>query len=125
MNSWEMIMKRLAFILALGSITAIGAAQTPKTQTLAGYISDSKCGAMHMDNGLACVKKCLENGYLPVFVDSQKKVWAIENPYAVKDYYGDNVKVVATVNSSGKSIHVDKITKTGGVLGGMKDGMPM
>lgn len=118
-------MKRLAFILALGSITAFGAAQTPKTQTLAGYISDSKCGAMHMDNGLACVKKCLENGYLPVFVDTQKKVWAIENPYAVKDYYGDNVKVVATVNASGKSIHIDKITKTGGVLGGMKDGMPM
>ena len=118
-------MKCLTFILALGSITAFGAAQTTKTQTLSGYISDSKCGAMHMDNGLGCVKKCIEDGYFPVFVDAQKKVWAIENPYAVKDYYGYNVKVVTEVNPSGKSIHVDKITKTGGVLGGMKDGMPM
>jgi hypothetical protein len=125
MDAREMIMKRLAYILILGSITSFGAAQTTKPQTLTGYISDSKCGAMHMDNGLACVKKCLEDGYLPVFVDTQKKVWAIENPYAVKDYYGDNVKVVATVNASAKSIHVEKIKKTGGVLGGMKDGMPM
>lgn len=118
-------MKRLAFVLALGGIAALGAAQTPTTKTLTGYISDSKCGSMHMDNGLGCVKKCIEDGYLPVFVDTEKNVWAIENPYAVKDYYGYNVKVVATENLSGKSIHVDKITKTGGVLGGMKDGMPM
>jgi len=118
-------MKSLAFILALSSITLFGAAQTSKTHTLTGYISDSKCGAMHMDNGLGCVRKCLENGYLPVFVDAQKKVWAIENPYAVKDYYGYNVKIAAKVNPSGKSVYVDKITKTGGVLGDMKDGMPM
>ncbi|MHB8389390.1 MAG: hypothetical protein ACYDBH_07380 [Acidobacteriaceae bacterium] len=118
-------MKRLALILTLGGITVFSAAQTPKPQTLAGYISDSKCGSMHMDNGLGCVKKCIEDGYLPVFVDAEKKVWAIENPYAVKDYYGYNVKVIAEVNPSGKSIHVDNITKTGGVLGGMKDGMPM
>jgi hypothetical protein len=124
-DSWEMIMKPLAFILALGSITAFGGAQTPKTQTLAGYISDSKCGAMHMDNGVGCVKKCIEIGYRPVLVDSQKKVWEIENPYAVKGYYGDNVKVVAVVNSSGKSIYVEDVTKTGGVMGGMKDGGSM
>jgi hypothetical protein len=124
-HSWETIMKRLAFMLALGAIMAHGAAQTPATNTLNGYISDSKCGAMHMDNGLGCVNKCIEDGYLPVFVDAQKKVWAIENPYAVKGYYGYNVKIEGAVNLSEKSIHVDKITKTGGVLGGMKDGMPM
>ena len=118
-------MKRLACILVLGSITAFGAAQTSKTDTLAGYISDSKCGAMHMDNGVGCVRKCIENGNQPVFVDAQKKVWAIENPLAVKEYYGDNVKVDAKVNPSGTSIYVDKVTKTGGVMGGMKDGAPM
>lgn len=118
-------MKRLACILALGSITAIGAAQTAETRTFTGYISDSKCGAMHMDNGPACVKKCIEDGYRPVLVDSNKKVWEIENPYAVQDYYSDNVRVVAKVNSSGKSIYIDKVTKTGGKLGGMKDGVPM
>ena len=119
-------MKRLAFILALGSILiAFGAAQTSETRILAGYISDTKCGALHMDNGVGCVKKCIDEGYRPVFVDAQKKVWEIENPYAVQDYYSDNVQVVAKVNSSGKSIYVDKVTKTGGILGGMKDGFPM
>jgi hypothetical protein len=120
-----MVMKRLAFILALGSIVAIVAAQTSETRTLDGYISDSKCGAMHMDNGVGCVKKCIEEGYRPVFVDAKKNVWEIENPYAVKDYYSDNVQVVAKVNLSGKSIYIDKVTKTGGKLGGMKDGPPM
>ncbi len=118
-------MKRLAFVLAFSGIAALGAAQTSQTRTLTGYISDSKCGAMHMDNGVGCVKKCLEDGYRAVFVDSQKKVWEIENPYSVKDYYGDNVKMDVKVNSSGKSIYVDKVTKTGGVMGGMKDGVVM
>ena len=117
-------MKRLTWLLILGSITALGAAQTPKTETMVGYISDSKCGAMHMDNGVACVKKCIENGNQPVLVDAGKKVWAVENPYALKGYYGDNVKLVVVVNPSGKSIYVNSVTKTRGVMGGMKDGMP-
>ena len=118
-------MRRLAIVLALGCITAFCHAQTDKTQTLAGYISDSKCGAMHMDNGVGCVKKCIENGNRPVFVDAQKKVWSIENPEFVKDYYGDNVQIVAVVDPASKSVRVYKATKTGGVMGGMKDGAPM
>ena len=116
-------MKRLAYALALGGFTALVVAQTTHIQTMAGYISDSKCGAMHMDNAVACVKKCIENGNQPVFVDAQKKVWAVENPYALKGYYGDNVKLEAVVDATGKSIRVNKVTRTGGVMGGMKDGV--
>ena len=118
-------MKRLAIVLALGCITALGHAQTNKTQTLAGYISDSKCGASHMENGVGCVKQCIENGNRPVFVDAQKKVWSIENPEQVKGYYGDNVQIVAVVDPGTKSVRVHKVTKTDGVMGGMKDGMHM
>lgn len=118
-------MKRIALILALGSISIFSAAQTAKVQTIKGYISDSKCGAMHMDNGIGCVKQCIENGNHPVFVDANKKVWAIENPDAVKHAYGDNVKVEATVNDAKKSIFINKFTKTGGTMGGMKDGIGM
>jgi hypothetical protein len=119
----EVLMKRLAYALALGGITALVVAQTNNSQTLAGYISDSKCGAMHMDNAVACVKKCIENGNQPVFVDGEKRVWAVENPYVLKGYYGDNVKLEAVVNASAKSIRIDKVTRTGGVMGGMKDGV--
>ena len=118
-------MKCLLAILALGCAVAFVAAQSAETRTITGYISDSKCGSMHMDNGIGCVKKCIEDGYRPVLVDANKKVWEIENPYAVQDYYSDNVRVVAKVNPSGKSVYIDKITKTGGHLGGMKDGAPM
>ena len=116
-------MKRLAYALALGGITAFVVAQTTNIQTMAGYISDSKCGAMHMDNAVPCVKKCIENGNQPVFVDGEKRVWAVENPYVLKGYYGDNVKLEAIVNASAKSIRIDKVTRTGGVMGGMKDGV--
>ena len=118
-------MKRLAWVLVLGCMSTFCGAQTTKPTTITGYISDSKCGAMHMDNGMGCVRQCIESGRLPVFVDGQKKVWSIDNPTSVKGYYGDNVKIVATVDASSKSIRVEKITKTSGVMGGMKDGMHM
>lgn len=107
-------MKRLAFILALGSITAFAGAQTGKTHKLMGYISDSKCGAAKHD--AACVTKCINAGSKPVFVDSKKKVWAIDNTDAVQNYYGDHVKVVATVDASNSTIHVDKVSKTNDVM---------
>ena len=43
------------------------------------------CGAKHAGSGAACVKKCIEGGMAPVFVDEDKKaVWTIDNPDAVK-----------------------------------------
>jgi hypothetical protein len=107
-------MKRLAFVLALGSITAFAGAQTGKTHKLTGYISDSKCGAAKHD--AACVTKCVNAGAKPVFVDSKKKVWAIDNTDAVQKYYGDHVKVVATVDPSNMTIHVDKVSKTNDMM---------
>lgn len=119
-------MKRLACtLLMLGNIAALGAAQNSTTETLTGYISDAKCGARQMDNGVGCVRKCIENGNPPVLVDSGKNVWAIENPLVVKDFYGDNVKVVVKKNAAAKSVFIDSVTRTAGVMGGMKDGPPI
>jgi hypothetical protein len=103
-------MKRIAFVFALVSMTAFAGAQTAKTHKLTGWIGDSKCGAsMHTP---ACVKKCVESGQKPVFVDSKNKVWAIDNTDAVQNYYGDKVKVVATVDSTNNSIHIDSVKKS-------------
>ncbi|HZC43334.1 MAG TPA: DegT/DnrJ/EryC1/StrS family aminotransferase [Acidobacteriaceae bacterium] len=105
-------MKRIAIALALASMTAVAGAQTAKTHKLTGWIGDSKCGAsMHTAQ---CVKSCVQSGQKPVFVDAKNKVWAIDNTDAVKEYYGDKVKVVATVDASGNSIHVDSVKKAGG-----------
>jgi len=103
--------KRIAAItlsvLAFGAVAA-GAADS---KTINGWISDSMCGAKHAGSGSACVKKCIEGGMTPVFVDEGKKqVWAIENPDAVKSFYGDHVTITATADSDKKSVHIDSIT---------------
>ena len=103
-------MKRIGFVLALASMTAMAGAQTAKTHKLTGWIGDSKCGAsMHTAE---CVKSCVQAGQKPVFVDAKNKVWAIDNTDAVQDYYGDKVKVVATVDATNNSIHIDSVKKS-------------
>jgi len=54
--------------------------------------------------GSECVKKCIAGGMKPVFVSEQDKaVWAIDNPDAVKAFYGDHVTVTATADASAKA----------------------
>jgi hypothetical protein len=103
-------MKRvLALLFAVFALTAITARAADSTK-LNGWISDSMCGAKHTGTGAACVKKCIEGGEKPVFVDEAKKaVWTIDNPDAVKDFYGDHVTVTATADEGKKSVHIDAI----------------
>jgi hypothetical protein len=75
-----------------------------------GWISDSMCGAKHAGSGAECVKKCIKGGMAPVFVDEAKKaVWTIDNPDAVKAFYGDHVTVTATADDAKKSVHIESI----------------
>jgi hypothetical protein len=105
-------MKRVALLVACFGLTAAaaGAADSAKIN---GWISDSMCGAKHTGTGAACVKKCIgEMGSAPVFVDEGKKaVWAIDNPDAVKPFYGDHVTVMATTNADKMSVHIDSIAE--------------
>ncbi len=96
----------LVVALAFGAV----AANAADSKSLNGWISDSMCGAKHAGSGAACVKKCIEGGMAPVFVDEGKKeVWTIDNPDAVKKFYGDHVTVKATADSDKKSVHIDSI----------------
>ena len=100
------IFASLVMVLSLAAIAA-PAADSAKTN---GWISDSMCGAKHAGSGAACVKKCVQGGMAPVFVDeANKAVWKIDNPDAVKDFYGDHVTVSATTNTDAKSVHIDSI----------------
>lgn len=102
-------MKRVAalisVVLAFAPISAMAA-----DTTINGWISDAMCGAKHAGSGAACVKKCIEGGEAPVFVDEAKKeVWTIDNPEAVKGFYGDHVTVTATADAGKKTVHIDTI----------------
>ncbi len=102
-------MKRvLPLLAAVFALTVLVARAADSTQST-GWISDSMCGAKHMGTGADCVKKCIEGGMKPVFVDGDKQVWSIDNPDAVKDYYGAHVTVTASEDASNKSMHIDTI----------------
>ncbi len=105
-------MKRaFALLVAVFALSAIAAGAADSTK-ISGWISDSMCGAKHAGTGAACVKKCIESGMAPVFVDQTKKaVWAIDNPAAVKGFYGDHVTITATSNAAKKSVHIDTIAE--------------
>lgn len=102
-------MKRVSiFAIAAFALTAL-AANAAAASKVTGYISDSMCGAKHMGTGAECVKKCIQGGMKPVLVDTSKNVWSIDNPEAVKNFYGDKVTVTATTNSSAKSVHIEAV----------------
>jgi hypothetical protein len=102
--------KRSVFVvIAVLALSALAARAADSTK-ISGYISDSMCGAKHAGSGSDCVKKCIEGGMKPVFVDDAKKaVWTIDNPDAVKSFYGDHVVVTATADASAKSVHIDSV----------------
>jgi hypothetical protein len=99
----------IAMVVAIVAFAAV-AANAADSKTINGWISDSMCGAKHAGSGSECVKKCIEGGTAPVFVDQDKKqVWTIDNPDAVKKFYGDHVTVKATEDSDKKSVHIDSV----------------
>ena len=101
------MMRRL---IALAAFSALGVLAAQAATAHTGWISDSMCGAKHMGTGAECVRSCIKHGMKPVFVDTKKQVWFIDNPDAVKDFYGDHVKVSVTEDAANKSVHVDSIS---------------
>lgn len=103
--------RALVMLVAVFALSAIAASAADSTK-INGWISDSMCGAKHAGTGSACVKKCIEGGMAPVFVDEAKKaVWTIDNPEAVKGFYGDHVTVTASADAGKKSVHIESIAE--------------
>ncbi len=103
-------MKRIIASLVVALSFVAVAAKAADSTTINGYISDAMCGAKHAGAGAACVKSCIGRGEKPVFVDeSKKEVWTIDNPEAVKDYYGGHVTITAKADTSAKTVHIDTI----------------
>ncbi len=111
-HSPEVFMKRVFSLAAAALVLSPLAVMAADSTQITGWISDSMCGAKHAGSGAACVKKCIEGGMKPVFVDDAKKqVWSIDNPDAVKSFYGDHVTVTAIADASAKSVHIDTIAE--------------
>ena len=103
-------MKRIFALLLVAGVIAPAAAFAADSTKINGWISDSMCGAKHAGSGAACVKKCIDGGMTPVFVsEKDKAVLKIDNPDAVKSYYGSHVAVTGTVDDGSKTVHVISI----------------
>jgi hypothetical protein len=105
-------MSKAVFSAALVAMTFAPLAAFAAPVTLSGWVSDSKCGTGHgaKSPDPDCVSKCIAGGAKPVFVDGDGKVWAIDDPDAVKGHYGHHVSVVATVDETKKAVHIEKVT---------------
>jgi hypothetical protein len=104
-------MKLFTIILALSTVPAMAADMS--AAKIPGYIADSKCGATHNSSSpnASCVKKCIDGGAKPVFVDDAKKeVYTIDDPDVVKDHYGHHVAVIGKVDEDGKTIHIATVS---------------
>ncbi|MGB9202400.1 MAG: hypothetical protein WCB94_00360 [Terriglobales bacterium] len=93
-----------AFVVSTATVSFAG-----DTQTVNGWISDSKCGVKGANAGAeACTKKCIKAGAKPVVVtDTDQKVLTVDNPDALKEHYGHHVAVTGTID--GDKIHVDSV----------------
>src|SRR5437762_53795 len=82
-------MKKLLLFCLILSITflyvaVVFADDAAKSDTVNGWVSDSKCGAKGANAGAAaCTKKCIAAGEKPgVVSDADQKVYSVENPDA-------------------------------------------
>ena len=96
------------YLLLLGMFFSFAVFAADKG-TWTGYISDAHCGAKGNNDGHAsCAKKCVKEGYAPVFVVGDK-VYAISDPKKVSKYIGDKVTITGTI--TGDAIDIEKISK--------------
>jgi hypothetical protein len=99
-------MKKYLLLLVVFFSLAVYAADKG---TWTGYISDSHCGADGAKEGhVACAKKCIKEGSLPVFV-LDGKVYTISDPKKVSKYLGQKVTITGTM--TGDAIDVEKVAK--------------
>lgn len=123
----KVLLVLLALAVVLCFIVVASAADKGKSETVNGWVSDSKCTVKGANaNHAACAKKCLAAGEKPVIVsDKDQKVIAVDNPEAVTGHEGHHVSATGTV--TGDSMHVTKLamlkdqgsTKSGGNMGDM------
>ncbi|HTW60122.1 MAG TPA: hypothetical protein VMD99_18510 [Terriglobales bacterium] len=94
------------FVLAL---SALAFDSMGKSETVKGWVTDSKCGAKGANaSAEACTKKCLAAGAKMVVVtDGDDKVLTVDNPDALKGHEGHHVAVTGEVK--GDTIHIANV----------------
>jgi hypothetical protein len=114
----------LAFAMVLTAATS-GASMKPAvaTVTLTGWFSDKGCAEAKMSseditpNGTVCVRKCLDEGAAPVFVDPKgRAMYEVKDHPSVRDDVGYYVELTGLVDAEAKTIAVRSVKRIGDVI---------
>lgn len=101
--------KTIVLLFSVALILTASAALAADTQTVNGWVSDSKCGVKGAHEGAAdCTKKCIAAGASMVVVtDGDQKILTVSNPDALKGHEGHHVAVTGHID--GDKIHVENV----------------
>jgi hypothetical protein len=104
-------MKKLLLLgsaLSVMFLYVIMAFAAGNSESVSGWVSDTKCGAKGTsEKHAACAKKCIGAGEkMALVTDKDQKVLTVSNPDALSGHEGHHVEVKGDV--SGDSITVDK-----------------
>lgn len=101
----KLLLVCLALCVVFFGVSMVWAADS---ETVKGWVSDTKCGAKGMSTAhAACAKKCAAAGEkLALVTDKDKQVLAVTNPDVLAGHEGHHVEVKGEL--SGDSITIDK-----------------
>ena len=119
-------MKLLTFTSALvftASALGTSSSRIDDAVTINGWFSDKGCAAAKLKseevtpNGTACVKKCLEEGATPVFVDPKARaIYDVKDHPSVKDDVGYYLELTGVVDAEARTISVTAVKRLGDVV---------
>ena len=116
-------MVRSAIVGVVMYASVLPGALAPRAVTLNGWFSDKGCAASKVasgditPNGTICVKKCLDEGAIPVFVDQKAgRMYDVTGYAGVKDDVGFYLEVDATVDETAKTITIHSTKRLGDVI---------
>ena len=94
-----------------------------ETVTWSGWFSDKQCAEAKVKaeevtpNGTACVKKCLDEGATPVFVNpTTRTLYDVKDHPSVKEDVGYYLELTGVVDEAAKTISVRSVKRLGDVI---------
>ena len=103
------MMRKLAILtLAVALLFAMTAtaADTGKTVTVKGWVSDTMCAAKG-DKKCANKDHIKQGAKLALVTDGDNKIWTVENPDKLADHQGHYVQVKGVANAEAATIKVE------------------
>jgi hypothetical protein len=117
-------MMRLSILSLIVATSMLGVAPPPADTVIwNGWFSDKGCAEAKVKaeevtpNGTACVKRCLEDGATPVFVNPVTRTfYEVKDHPSAKDDVGYYLELTGVVNEKAKTISVRAVKRLGDVI---------